>query len=212
MDKDLTYFAYKCFLDSWIDSNDCVDFLKVIMPEGFCESIYDDFCKMYKYESIYFIKSFMKMCGMEKQEIPQFDKFEKPDNPFDETRILYGHNDLYRFEIEYKFQIRYNTTEIRFYKNDGTHFLTLKTYFNRSGSEDTVERYDWLVRECYNSEDSEKPKVFSIGECCGRYRRYGFYVIETGTLYFCPYEHEETLAPNEDFNEFYKSINEVRGW
>lgn len=198
---DLTYFAYKGFIDSWIGSADCVDFLKAIMPEGFCESIYDDFWKKYRYEPICFIKSFIKMCGFAKQEIPQFDRFDNNDYS---NRILYGHNDLYRFEIEYRFQITYNNIEIRFYRNDGTHFLTLKTYYNRSGSEDTVERYDWLVRECY-AEDSNKPRVFSIGECTGRYRRYGFYVIETSTLYFVSWKHEETLSPDEKFDDFYES-------
>ena len=49
MNKDLTYFAYKAFLDSWVGSDDCVDFLKSIMPQGLCESIYDEFWKTYRY-------------------------------------------------------------------------------------------------------------------------------------------------------------------
>lgn len=207
MGKDLTYFAYKGFLDSWIGGDDCVDFLKAIMPQGFCESIYDDFWKKYRYESIYFIKSFIKMCGLAKHEIPQFDRFGKNSHY---NRILYGYNELYRFEIEYDSFINYNNTKIRFYRDDGKHFLTLKTYLNRSGSEDTVERYGWLVRECYHTNDGNEPKVFSIGECAGRYRSYGFYVIVTGTAYFVPYEHEETLSQNEDFEDFYKKYQESR--
>ena len=141
------------------------------------------------------------MCGLAKHEIPQFDRF---DNESYSNRILYGHNELYRFEIEYDLFIKYNNIAIRFYRNDGKHFLTLKTYLNRSGAEDTVERYDWLVRQFYNANDSNEPKVFSIGECGGVHRIYGFYVIVTGCAYFVPYEHEETLSPNEDFKDFYK--------
>lgn len=146
------------------------------------------------------------MCGLAKQEIPQFDRFLKSDNCFDPKYVLYGHNDLYKFEIEYRWRIEYNNYTLKFYRNDGKHFLTLKTHLNRSGITDTVERYDWLVRQHYNSNDSDKPKVFYIGSSCGYPRKYGFYVIVTGTAYFCPYEHEETLAPDEDFREFYESI------
>ena len=210
--KDLTYFAYKGFIDSWVGGDDCVDFLKAIMPDGFCESIYDTFWKKYDYDSVYFIKSFIKMCGLSKQEIPQFDRYEESDSCFDQRNVLYGHNDLYRFEIMYRYRIKYDGIEIRFYRNDGKHFLTFNTYLNRSGSTDTVEKYDWLVRQHYNSNDSDKPNVFSIGASCGYPRPYGFYVIVTGNAYFCPYEHEETLAPDEDFSEFYKSIKEARGW
>lgn len=196
---DLTYYAYKCFLDSFVGSSDCANFLKEIMPDGFCESIYDKFWDKLDFDSIYFIKSFIKMCGLSKQEIPQFDRF-------DPKCVLYGHNDLYKFEIEYRWRIEYNNYTLKFYHNDGKHFLTLKTHLNRSGVADTVERYDWLVRQHYNSNDSDKPKVFYIGSSCGYPRKYGFYVIVTGTAYFCPYEHEEILAPDEDFREFYESI------
>lgn len=209
---DLTYYAYKCFLDSFIGSSDCANFLKEIMPDGFCESIYDKFWDKLDYDSIYFIRSFIKMCGLSKQEIPQFDRFLKSDNCFDPEYVLYGHNDLYKFEIEYSWRIEYNNYTLKFYRNDGKHFLTLKTYLNRSGMADTVERYDWLVRQHYNSSDSDKPKIFYIGASCGYPKKYGFYVIVTGNAYFCPYEHEETLSPDEDFKEFYESIKEARWW
>lgn len=206
MIKDLTTIAYRGFLEFFVGSDGCVDFLKAIMPQGFCESIYDEFWKKYEYDAIYFIKSFIKMCGLTKQEIPQFDKFDNNNS----NSILYGHNDLYRFEIEYRYKIKYNTTTIRFYKNDGKHFLTLKTYANHSGSSDTVENYAYLVRQCY-LEDNDKPKVFSIGKRVCSEKKYGFFVVQTSCVYFCPYEHEETLASNENFKDFYESIKNVNG-
>jgi len=204
MNKDLKTIAYKGFLEFFVGSYSCVDFLKAIMPQGFCESIYDEFWKKYDSDTIYFIKSFIKMCGLAKQEIPQFDKFDNNNS----NSILYGHNDLYRFEIEYRYKIKYNNTTIRFYKNDGKHFLTLKTYANHSGSSKTVERYGYLVRECY-LEDNDKPNVFSIGKRCIGAKKYGFFVLVTGNLYWCPYKHEETLSPNENFKDFYESIKNV---
>ena len=45
IDKDLTTIAYRGFLSFNIESDSCVDFLKAIMPDGFCESIYDEFWK-----------------------------------------------------------------------------------------------------------------------------------------------------------------------
>lgn len=199
---DLTYYVYKGFLDSFIGSS---DFLEEIMPNGFCESIYDKLWKRYDYDSVYFIKSFIKMCGLARQEIPQFDRFLKPDNCFDPKYVLYGHNDLYKFEIEYKWCIEYNNYTLKFYHNDGKHFLTLKTACNHSGTTDIVENYDWLLRECYYSNDQEA-KVFRIGTSNGLRERYGFFVIATGNAYFCPYVHEETLSPDENFSEFYESI------
>ena len=207
MSKDLTTEAYQDFLMFSIGSDSCVDFLKAIMPQGFCESIYDEFWKKYDFDTICFIKSFIKMCGLAKQEIPQFDKFDTINN---NIRILYGHSDLYRFEIEYTFRIKYNNTTIRFYKNDGKNFLTIKTYANHSGSSDTVERYDYLVRECY-LEDNDKPKVFSIGKRVCSEKKYGFFVVQTSCFYFCPYKHEEILAPNENFKDFYETIKNYRG-
>lgn len=204
---DLTYYAYKGFLvNPFVGSSDCANFLKEIMPDGFCESIYDKFWDKLELDSIQFIRSFIKLCGLSKQEIPQFDRFLKHDNCYDPEYVLCGHNDLYKFEIEYSWRIKYNNYTLKFYRNDGKHFLTLKTYLNRSGRADMIERYDWLVRQHYNSNDSDKPKVFHIGANCGYPKKYGFYVIVTGNAYFCPYEHEETLSPDEDFGEFYESI------
>ena len=207
-----TYFAYLGFYKFWYASAECEEFIKAVMPDGFWESIYDTHWEHPDFDSVEFIKSFIKMCGLSEHEIPHFDKYDKPDNPFNSVYILYGHNDLYRFEIRYRCRIKYDGVEIRFYRNDGKHFLTFNTYLNRSGRTDTVERYRGLLTKCLDLMDSDKPKVFSIGASCGYPRKYGFYVIVTGNAYFCPYEHEETLAPDEDFSEFYKSIKEARGW
>ena len=211
MNADVTeYFAYLGFYNFWYASAECEEFIKAVMPEGFWESIYDTHWNHPDFDSVEFIKSFIKMCGFSKQEIPHFDKYEK-DSSINAITVLHGHNDLYRFEIRYRCCIKYDGIEIRFYRNDGKHFLTFNTYLNRSGRTDTVERYRWLLTKCVDSTDNDRPKVFSIGEGCVRPRKYGFYVIVTGNAYFCPYEHEETLSPGEDFKEFYESIKEVGG-
>lgn len=199
---DLTYYAYKCFLDSWVGSSDCANFLKEIMPDGFCESTYVKFWNRFDYDSVYFIKSFIKMCGIAKPQIPKFDKYEKRDG----KSVLCGHNDFYSFEIEYDGFIKYDNVILRFYRNDKKHFLTLKTGCNRSGTTNVVENYDWLLNECYHSDDQEA-KVFRIGTPVGLHEMYGFFVIVTGNVYFCPYVHEETLSKDEDFKVFYESIN-----
>ena len=204
---DLTYYAYKCFLDSFVGSSDCANFLKEIMPDGFCESIYVKFWDRFDYGSVYFIKSFIKMCGIAKQQIPKFDEYKNCNG----NSVLCGHNDFYSFEIEYDGFIKSDNVILRFYRNDKRHFLTMKTGSNRSGTTDVVENYDWLLNECYYSDDQEA-KVFRIGTSVGLPERYGFFVIVTGNVYFCPYVHEETLSKDEDFKEFYESIKAARGW
>ena len=198
-------FAYQGFIDSWVGSKECDDFLKEILPEKFYESIHDEhWDNDLDYDSAYFIKSFIKMCGLSVREIPQFDRYECESC----TCTLYGHNDLYRFEIEYRLQIKYDNVTLRFYHNDGKHFLTLKTVSNCDGTTGFFHRYDWLVRQCLY-EDYDKPKVFRIGGR-GVPEVFGFFVIAWGTVYFCPYIHEEILSEEEDFNTFYKSIKESR--
>lgn len=206
MDEYLTtYLSYIGFYKFWYASAECEEFIKTFMPDGFWESIYDTHWKKPDFDSVEFIKSFIKMCGLSKQEIPHFDKYEK-ENSLNAKSIIYGHNDLYSFEIRYRCCIKYDGIEIRFYRYDGKHFLTFNTYLNRSGRTNAVERYRGLLTKCLNSSDDDRPKEFSIGSSCGYRKKYGFYVIVTGNAYFCPYEHEETLSPNESFKEFYESI------
>lgn len=189
---------YMNFLDSWIGSSECDTFLKTMLPGAFYKSIHDEnWDYQLDYSSAYFIKSFIRMCGLAEQEIPVFDRYEISNA----IGTIYGHNYLYKFEIEFKCRIEYNTVVLRFYRNDGRHFLTLKTGSNRSGTMNGfVENYDWLVRECYMC-NCEKPKVFRIGSW---HEKYGFFILANDTVYFCPYKHEETPAEDEDFTTFCK--------
>lgn len=195
----ISTILYMNLLDSWIGSSECDTFLKIILPGAFYESIHDkNWDYQLDYSSAYFIKSFIRMCGLGEQEIPRFDRYEISNA----IGTLYGHNDLYKFEIEFKRCIEWNSVVIKFYHNDGRHFLTLNTGSNRSGTTSFVEKYDWLVRECYMC-DCEKPKVFRIG-CCSGSEKFGFFILANDTVYFCPYKHEETPAEDEDFTTFRK--------
>ena len=194
-------FAYQRFIDSWVGSKECDNFLKEILPESFYKSIHNEYWdNSIDYEAVYFIKSFIKMCGLARHEIPQFDRYEVKNR----TCTLYGHNDLYKFEIEYNCEIKYDTVTIRFYHNDGGHFLTLKTGSNCDGTTSFFHRFDWLVRDCYYG-NYDRPKVFRIGGK-GVPEVFGFFVVAMGTVYFCPYMHEENLSLEEDFDTFYKTI------
>lgn len=210
----LKKYAYKLYVNSkWFDSA-CEDFLKDLLPENMHDvmykNLYNSITSKYEdsidYDFALFIQSFIEMCGFDDRELPQFDMFEKDNNPINSVHVIHGHNELYRFEIRFNYRIKYNGYEIRFYRNSsGEHFLTLKSYLDRSGRTDTIERYGQLVRDCYNDWCGEA-KVFQIGTSTGFPRKYGYYVIVTGNAYFCPFRHTETLEYGEDFNDFYDKI------
>ena len=205
----LKQYAYKLYANSWWSEN--ADFLKDLLPENLHDVMYDNLYNFTtgKYDDhldhdfALFIKSFIKMCGFEDRELPQFDRFEEDNNPINSVHVIHGHNELYRFEIRFRYRIKYDSYEIRFYRNsDNEHFLTLKAYLNRSGRTDTVERYGQLVKDCYN-DWCGTAKVFQIGSNTELPRKYGYYVIVTGNAYFVPFKHEESLSQDEDFREFY---------
>ena len=207
-------YAYKLYANSrWFDSA-CEDFLKDLLPENMHDVMYENlhnfitgrYDDQIDYDFARFIQSFIKMCGFDDRELPQFDRFEKDNNPINSVHVIHGHNELYRFEIRFRYRIKYDSYEIRFYRNNGgEHFLTLKSYLDRSGSTDTIERYSQLVKDCYD-DCCGTEKVFQIGASTGFPRKYGYYVIVTGNAYFCYFRHTETLESGEDFFDFYNKI------
>ena len=108
----LKQYAYKLYANSWWSEN--ADFLKDLLPENMHDVMYDS--KLYNsvtgkyddlldYDFALFIKSFIKMCGFDDRELPQFDRFEEDSNPINSVHVIYGHNELYRFEIRFRYKI-----------------------------------------------------------------------------------------------------------